>query len=110
MKLDTYHRYAAFFDAARALPGWQYIRVSGEAAGEAYRQWCAANGLEVVESTLERNKDGRRVEWGTLESPGVSVGVHLDDRPSLAPDPAPAPIDPQPHTPIDPEVDPEVAF
>lgn len=90
MKLDTYHRYAAFFDAARALPGYQWIRLSGDEPGHAYREWCAAHGLEVVEDTLTRFEGDRCIEWGTLESPGLSVGVHLDDRPRAMPEPAPA--------------------
>lgn len=106
MKLDTYHRYAAFFDAARALPGWHHLRVNGDEAGEAYRAWAANHGLEIVEERLTRTEGDRTVQWDTLESPGVSVGVYLDDLACEAPAPAPPlepPFEPQP-------IEPEIAF
>lgn len=107
MKLDTYHRYATFFDAARALPGRHYIRVSGDEAGEAYRAWAKHHGLEVIETAMVRiADDGRHVNWGTLEVPELNVGVHLDDHACDAPTPAP-PLEPL----FEPQpIEPEIAF
>lgn len=98
MSPDTYHRYATFFDAARALPNsnYQHIRLNGDEAAEAYRAWAAHNRLEVVETPMERYENGRRIEWSTLDSPDVNVGAYLDDRACVdtdapTPDPKPAP-------------------
>ncbi len=85
ISLDKYHRYAAFFDAARALPEYQYVRLSGNEAGCAFRVWAGLKGLDVIETTLVRDQSGRKIEWMALEVPGCGVGVHLDDQ---APDAA----------------------
>jgi len=110
MTLDSYHRYAAFFDAARALPAlpgtnYQFIRISGDEAGEAFRQWCVANDVEITETENLRVEGDRRIAWTTLESPVVSFGVYLDDR---CLDPGP-PVEPAPTSPEQP-IEPEIAF
>lgn len=111
MKLDEYHRYAAFLDAATALPTdhYQLVRLTGNAAGEAFRAWCAAHFLDVTEVENVRVEDGRRIAWTTLESPQVSVGVYLDDDRCLDPELLP-PVEPAPAPTVEQPPDEEVAF
>ena len=101
MNLDTYHRYAALFDAFATIVGdgghcSDVTLFEGE-GGPALREWASARGLELL------SEDHESVDVGTWTRIEVRIGrnasirVHLDvvAQPATGTEPEPQPVEPE---------------
>lgn len=82
MKHDTYHRYAALFDAAHSAPsGMIGLQLHGNDAGAALREWAQQRKIAVVTGRLERCNNDGTWSWSVLRADceTVDITVHLED-------------------------------